>query len=83
MSLVPKSKNHREESFTFASQKDTMYWGYSQQKNLKDLDEQKVFREQGEENNCMHMLQLIIKTIHVYYKQTIHRKTKNRLNIEQ
>lgn len=75
MSLVPKSKNHREESFTFASQKDTMYWGYSQQKNLKDLDEQKVFREQGEENNCMHMLQLIIKKyMFIINKQFIERQ---------
>ena len=56
MSSVPNSKNHREDGFTLVSQKDIMHWAIPSRKTVNIVMNKRYFGDEGEEDNCMHML---------------------------
>lgn len=81
MSSVPNSKSHREDSFAFISQKDTIHRVMPSGKMANILMNKRCFGYEGEDN-YKHVFCLIIKAVHAHCKQTIQQKTKIKLNTE-
>ena len=81
MSSVLNSKSHKEDSFAFISQKDTIHRVIPSGKMTNILMNKRCFGDEGEDN-CKHVFCLIIKAVHAHCKRTIQQKTKIKLNRE-